>query len=66
MSGYLDYVDVASGADASFSIKLIVSAESVTDVDGNVCQAAKIGNHVWTITNLGPDVTSCSASAGTS
>ena len=51
-SGYLDYVDTARSPDASFSISMIVCADSVTDVEGNVYQAVKLGNQVWTVTNL--------------
>ena len=51
-SGYLDYVDAVRCPDARFSISMIVCADSVTDVEGNVYQAVQLGNQVWTVANL--------------
>ena len=50
--GYMDSLDTEKSPDATFSINLIVCADSVTDVEGNVYQAVKLGNQVWTVTNL--------------
>jgi uncharacterized protein (TIGR02145 family) len=51
--GYLDYRCVMYNSDTSgVEIKMIVCADMVRDADGNLYQAVRIGNQVWTVENL--------------
>lgn len=51
--GYLDSrVMVTKSVESGVKIKILPCADSVTDADGNIYQAVKIGNQVWTTVNL--------------
>ncbi len=52
-SGYLNYREVVMNKDTSgIAIKMIVCVDTVSDVDGNLYHAVRIGNQVWTVENL--------------
>jgi len=51
--GYLNYRVIVTNSDTScIKIKMIVCADTVRDIDGNLYQAVRIGNQVWTVENL--------------
>ena len=51
--GYLNYRCVMYNSDTTgVEIKMIVCADTVRDIDGNLYQAVRIGNQVWTVENL--------------
>jgi len=51
--GYLNYRVIVTNSDTSnIEIKMIVCADTVRDIDGNLYQAVRIGNQVWTVENL--------------
>jgi len=52
-SGYLNYSEsVTNSENIGIKIKLIVCADTVRDIDGNLYQAVRLGNQVWTVENL--------------
>jgi uncharacterized protein (TIGR02145 family) len=51
--GYLNYRVIVTNSDTSnIEIKMIVCVDTVRDIDGNFYQAVKIGNQLWTVSNL--------------
>ena len=52
-TGYLNYRMVVTNGDTSgMAIHMIVCADTVRDADGNLYQAVRIGNQIWTTENL--------------
>ena len=52
-AGYLDYRMIITNSDTSgIQISMLPNAGNVKDTDGNVYQSVKIGNQVWTVSNL--------------
>ena len=52
-TGYLNYRVVVYNSDTSgIEIKMIFCADTVRDIDGNLYQAVKIGNQIWTVENF--------------
>jgi uncharacterized protein (TIGR02145 family) len=51
--GLLIYRQIVTNSDTSgIEVKMIASAGTVTDMDGNVYQTVRIGNQVWTVDNF--------------
>ena len=51
-TGYLNYREALSSQETNTTVKMIVCADTVTDIDGNVYQAVRLGKQIWTVTNL--------------
>jgi uncharacterized protein (TIGR02145 family) len=52
-AGYLNYrVEVKRSDTSGIAIKMIDCADTVRDIDGNLYQAVRIGDQVWTVENL--------------
>ena len=52
-NGYLNYrVPVTNSDTSGIEVMMIDRADSVVDADGNVYNAVKIGDQVWTVMNL--------------
>ncbi len=51
-TGFLTWRGLVLTPDANVTIRMIVCADTATDIDGNVYQAVRLGNQVWTVTNL--------------
>jgi uncharacterized protein (TIGR02145 family) len=51
-AGFLDDRQTLDQPEAPFNLRLIPCAATVTDVDGNVYQAVRLGKQVWTVSNL--------------
>ena len=51
-SEFLDHLTAVPNPNAMLSIQMIACAATVTDIEGNVYQAVKLGNQIWTVENL--------------
>jgi uncharacterized protein (TIGR02145 family) len=52
-TGYLKYREIVTNSDTSdVEIRMIVCADTIRDGSGNLYQAVRIGNQVWTVENL--------------
>ena len=51
-TGFLTWRGSVQTPETTVTVRMIVCADTATDIDGNVYQAVRLGDQVWTVTNL--------------